>query len=248
MIAPAWAALQFLTRLPAPMRRHATLEDVGRSLAWFPVVGALLGGVLVVLDRAAQPLLAAPVANALLLTALVAASGALHLDGWIDAVDGLTAGDTPAARLAAMRQTVVGSTGVIAACLLLVTDYLALSGLDGAVRPPALFLAPLCGRTAILLAYHLYPYGRAESGLSGALKRGASRGRTLGGLAVAAALAGGAAGPGGLLALALALVLMHGLASLALTRVPGLTGDIYGAICEVVQLGVWLAAPAIIHP
>jgi adenosylcobinamide-GDP ribazoletransferase len=128
--------------------------------------------------------------------------------------------------------------------MLLVADFAAISALGGEARPRALLLAPLCGRTCILAAYWWYPYGRPGIGWSWALKQGATPKRALLGLGLAVAIALATAGAGGALLLALSLSTMHVLARLALTRVPGLTGDIHGAICEVVQLTVWLAAPA----
>ena len=84
-----FAALAFLTPLPVGAGRPPT----GRTLLWFPLVGALLGGVLGVLwrilDRVTlgQGLLVA----ILLVAADLALTGALHFDGLVDTADGLFA-------------------------------------------------------------------------------------------------------------------------------------------------------------
>ena len=119
----------------------------------------------------------------------------------------------------------------------------ALRALPGNIRPFALFLAPVCGRAAILVAYRLYPYGRDEPTLSAELKRHTGNISTLLGCAFAAAACYAVAGLGGLVLLALTLGLMHAIATAALRRLPGLTGDVYGAMCEVSQLTTLLAAP-----
>ena len=240
---PFLVALQFLTRLPSPIRHDITPEDLGRAIGWFPVVGASLGVLLAAGDRAASAFLHPLVANALIVAFLVAVTGALHLDGLIDTAEGLIVGPDGAARLAAMRQTVVGMPGMLAASLLLLATFSALGALDQHVRAPALVLAPLCGRTCILAAYWLYPYGRMEPSLSSFLKTGATGPRAIAGLLFASAACMASAGIGGIALLAVALGAMHAVASIALSRVPGLTGDIHGAICEVAQLTVLLAAP-----
>lgn len=242
------AALQILTRLPSPLPRDAGLDDVAASVGWFPAVGAVLGLALVAIDAAARLAFDPVVVNALLVAFLVIVTGAFHLDGLIDSVDGLTAGPDAPARLAAMRLAVVGAPGAVAACIILLADFTALATLAGNVRPMALFLAPICGRTAILAAYRLYPYGRAEQTLSSHLKASATTTSALVGGAFAAAACLAVAGAGGLALLVLSLGVMHAIAAVALGRLPGLTGDVYGAICEVSQLVVLLAAPFALRP
>ena len=237
------AALQILTRLPAPLGDNNRLANVQGALGWFPAVGALLGLALVGFDALARLIFDQVVVDAFLVALLVVVTGAFHLDGLVDSVDGLAAGPGAKERLAAMRQAVAGTGGALAACIILLADFVALSALPPATRPAALFLAPVCGRTAIVLAYWLHPYGRTEATLSAQLKAGASTRTSI----VAFALAGGTAfavgGPGGLALLTLSLAIMHGIALLGRRRLPGLTGDLYGAICEVSQLAVLLAAP-----
>jgi adenosylcobinamide-GDP ribazoletransferase len=240
------AALQILTRLPAPLSRDDQRGDVADSVGWFPVVGAGLGLALVAIDAAARLAVDPVVANALLIAFLAIITGAFHLDGLVDSVDGLSAGPDATARLAAMRMAVVGAPGAVAACIILLADFTALSALAGSARATALFIAPICGRTAILVAYRLYPYGRAERTLSAQLKAGATTTSALVGTAFAAAACLAVAGPWGGALLLLSLGVMHAIASLALSRLPGLTGDLYGAICEVSQLAVLLAAPFVL--
>ncbi len=241
------AALQILTRLPSPLARYATVPDVASSIVWFPAVGAVLGLGLVAFDTLARMALERPVVDALLIALLVVVTGAFHLDGLIDSVDGLVAGPDGEGRLAAMRQAVAGTPGAIAACTILLADFAALAALPDEVRPFALFLAPLCGRTTILAAYRLYPYGRLEETLSFRLKVSATTGSTVIGLAFAAVACYVAAGPAGIALLGLSLALMHGIAAISLRRLPGLTGDVYGAICELSQLAVLLAAPLLLR-
>jgi adenosylcobinamide-GDP ribazoletransferase len=230
-----WFALQFLTRLPAPRAHPASPAQLGSALPYFPAVGLLLGALLVGLDAALHPLLAPPVVDALLVVALVVLTGALHLDGLVDTTDAVCAAATPQARLALMHDSRAHDPGTLAACFLLLAKFAALGALPIPARVPALLVAPLLARWANVVAYWAYPYARQTPGASLALKTQASVPR----LAAATAFTLGALlvilGPPALLVLAGAGLTVHGLATLVRTRLPGLTGDTYGAITEVVE-------------
>ncbi|HEY8742493.1 MAG TPA: adenosylcobinamide-GDP ribazoletransferase, partial [Chloroflexota bacterium] len=105
-------AFQFLTVLPFGSARLATPDDLQRSRAYFPLVGACLGAVAALVDLAAQFVLPPTVCAALVLTILALLTGGLHLDGLMDSCDGLFVWRTPAERLAIMRDSRVGSYGV----------------------------------------------------------------------------------------------------------------------------------------
>lgn len=241
-----FVALQFLTRLPSPIRRDVSPDDLGACIGWFPAVGVTLGLLLVGLDAAARSALHPALVDALLVVTLVGITGAFHLDGVIDTVNGLAAGPGRAERLAAMREGTVRNSGAVVGCATVFATYVAMSALPAAIRAPALLLAPLYGRTAILLAYRLYPYARPEPGLSHSLKDGATTPRALAGMGTAVALGGIAAGPAGLVLLAMAVAPTQILPALAVRRFGGITGDVCGAICESAQLVALLVAPGVL--
>ncbi len=239
-------ALQVLTRAPVPSRPTASVTKLGQSIIWFPLVGALIGLLLATVDQTASRLFAAPVPSAVVVFALVAVTGAFHLDGLIDAVDGLSAGPDATARLMAMRQRVAGVPGALAGIGMILATFLAIGSLPADVRFIALLLAPVCARSTILLGYAVFPYGRSEKGLGLALKAGATPARVIAGIGIALILALASAQLAGLVLLLGALIGGAGLGVLALRWLPGLTGDVHGAICEVVQLGVLLGAPTVL--
>lgn len=245
--APPLVALSFLTVLPDRLGRPATAGEMGRAVGFFPAVGALLGALLAVADLALASFLPLPVAGALLLVLLALLTGGLHLDGLMDTADGLFGGRTPAARLEIMRDSRVGSFGVLAAGLVLLTQYAVLGQLEGAPRTAALVVAPTMSRLAVSLAAWAFPYGRA-SGLGSAFK--ARLGLLEVGLAATTSLAVAALTlgwawwwlPAGAALLAL------GLGRFVVGRVPGLTGDTYGAIEQVTFTATLLAVLAAVTP
>ncbi|MBE2198531.1 MAG: adenosylcobinamide-GDP ribazoletransferase [Anaerolinea sp.] len=235
--APLLVAAQFLTVMPPLIKRPFTDQELGQAVGYYPLVGLLLGGALVGGNAALALLFPAAPRLALLLALWVLLTGVLHLDGFLDACDGLFGGWTPEKRLHIMRDERVGAFALAGGALLLLTKYTALTAVPHLT--PALLLAPLLGRWAMSLALIRYPYARAE-GLGHTMKAMAS-GRELllatGTAVLAAWFIGG--GPG-LLALAAAWGTAVGVARFVMRRIPGLTGDIYGAICELTEVVVLL--------
>lgn len=235
-------ALHFLTRLPLPLR-EVLLEEVGWSVWAFPIVGVLIGLLLIgaawLMEKVFPPL----VVSALLLALWVAITGGLHLDGFIDCCDALLAARPPEARLNILRDTHVGAFGVIGAVTLLLVKFAALAACLFAGTGAALLLAPTLGRWAMVYALARYPYARAE-GLGKPLKEATDlRSLLLATLTPALVL----------LAIRSWATLLTAGASWLFTvlfarwvqrRIPGFTGDIYGALCETVETIALLAVVA----
>jgi adenosylcobinamide-GDP ribazoletransferase len=240
-LTPVAAAVQFLTVIPPLVRRPFTPEELGRSVGWFPLVGVLLGGFLAGLDWLLGRAFAPGVAAALVLAAWVLCTGALHLDGFLDACDGLFGGHTPEARLRIMRDERAGAFAVIGGVLLLLLKYAALAGNPD--RLAALVVAPVVGRWGMAVAVVAFPYGRPE-GLGRAMKDHsgwpqAALASVIAGAVLSATIVLTGSGRAGLtLPLAAAVTWAGG--RFALRRLPGLTGDIYGALCEVLEVAVLL--------
>jgi adenosylcobinamide-GDP ribazoletransferase len=228
-------ALQFLTIAPAVVKRSFTPEEMGKATAYFPLVGALIGAILVGANFLLGQIFPSPVRAALLLALWVLCSGALHLDGFLDACDGLLGGQTPQARLEIMRDERVGAFALAGGILLLLMKYSALVELTGI--SPALILAPVLSRWAIAAAIFAYPYAR-PSGLGKAMKDHTTGQQVLVGTLFAAGISVLILGWPGLAAAALALLVMLGASGFALRRIPGLTGDLYGTINELVEAAV----------
>lgn len=231
------AAVQFLTITPPLVRRSFTPAELGRAVAYFPLAGLLIGGLLVVCDRLFTWFLPPGVTAALVLTAWVLCTGALHMDGFLDTCDGLFGGHTPEDRLRIFRDERVGAFAVIGGVLLLLLKFQSLAALSN--RSAALCLAPVLGRWGMAVAVVAFPYARAD-GLGRAMKNHARRSQALWASAIAAAIAWIAAGNLGLLFMLLSGALMLLVVCFVLTRLPGLTGDIYGALCELLEVGALL--------
>jgi adenosylcobinamide-GDP ribazoletransferase len=232
------AAVQFLTIAPPVIKRPFTAREMGQAVGFYPLVGLLIGGVLLGADALLALILPAQARSALVLALWVLLTGALHLDGFLDACDGLLGGYTPASRLEIMRDERVGAYALAGGILLLLVKFSALSGLDSAF--PALLLAPSLGRWGMAVAIVAFPYARPE-GLGRDVKDHATWRQAALATLVTLVVAGLAGGMWGLIALGLAGLAVWLGARFALRRIPGLTGDIYGALNEMIEMIVLLA-------
>ena len=270
-------ALQFLTVLPVrtPQQPRPAGErgqtdqaadqadpapNMATALPWFPLIGALIGAALALLDWALRSSLSPGVRSALVLVVMAGLTGMLHLDGFIDCCDGLLGVRSAERRLAILRDSRVGAYGVIGGGLLLLLRFAALSALaQPETRALALIAAPLLGRWSMVYAIERFPYARS-SGVGAPFRSSGAR------LAWATALAYpllvlvcallGATGGAMPLLQTLALAITLGAAAFVVTlgatawmsgRLDGgLTGDTYGALNECVEVATLVLVPLIV--
>ena len=243
------AALSFLTIVPVSLRREASPEEIGGSIAYFPVVGVIIGLVLAGLNWLLSLFLPLAVVNGLLIAALVILTGAMHLDGFVDTCDGIAGHKTVAERWQVMRDSRVGAFGVVSVVLLLLVKYVSLSNVPGDLMIATLLFMPLVSRWAVVFAIFAYPYARSL-GLGAAFKQGTRWPQ----FTVATFIT---------IVVSIALIPIFHLLGLAIlfcvaivtvllavyfkTKFSGLTGDTYGAINEVTEVCVLILVVLLVH-
>lgn len=241
-------ALQFLTRLPVAGPEDWRDEDLARALPAFPVVGTCIGLALGASHTGLAALGLPPLAAATLALAVLGPllTGALHEDGLADTADGLLGGRDRAARLRILRDSNIGAYGAVALAGALLLRVSLVASLAPLVALAALGLAHGLGRLATVVLMARLPYAReTDEGPGGPMIQhlrptDLRRALAMGGLLVlcAAPVLQGAA-LAGLLGGGLLLV---GLARRAQRDLGGVTGDLLGAACVLVELAVLLAA------
>lgn len=236
-------ALQFLTILPLPSPKRFADDDLGRSTVWFPLVGLLIGGLLLLADLAFSALFPRHLADALLVALLAILTGGLHLDGVGDVCDGLGARGSRERFLAVMKDSHVGAAGVVGIVLVLLLKYAALLAMPIYLRGSALLLMPLLARLTQVLVMSNARAARSD-GLGASFLAGVGPGR----FSLAAAysiplcwLLGHTAGVAALL-----VVLLWGIAvkGYFTRRLGGISGDIIGFSSETAELLALLAMVA----
>lgn len=229
LVAAPLAALSFLTIMPVPGAGALPPRAFPRAVGLFPLAGAAIGVVVALVDASLRAALPPGVLAALDLGLLAALSGGLHLDGLADSADGLLGGHGRAERLAIMRQGTIGAFGAATLVVVLLADFAALSEL--AERGRVLVGAAAASRWAVSLALWRFPYAR-PSGVGRSFKDGLTGLDVALGCALALLVAVAALGAAGLALVAAGAVVALAVGRFAAARLGGLTGDVYGAICE----------------
>jgi len=234
-----FAALQFLTALP--MDRNFGFEP-RKMVPYFPVVGLLLGGVLFLLDRGFLSLWPPAAASLLDVIALAALTGALHLDGLGDTADGLYGRRSRREALAIMKDSRIGAMGLIAVVACLALKWAGIWAL-GPQRGLLLILVPAYARCGILFGMRALPYGRPEGGTGSAFFHETVGLSAFWGLVPLVGLS---------VLLGWRCLVLNGafVAIIVVTllfyqrRVGCITGDMLGALTEILEAGLFLAVSA----
>ncbi|MEW5960318.1 MAG: adenosylcobinamide-GDP ribazoletransferase [Chloroflexota bacterium] len=239
----AWG---LLTSIPLPFVPTHTSPSPGRAAAYFPLVGLILGLLLGGADWIFALFLPPGVAAALLLVVWVGLTGMLHLDGFMDSCDGLLPLRDRERRLEIMKDSRVGAFGVVGGVLLLLLKFNALAALPAAGRLATLVVAPALARGSMTWLMARYP--RARSGGLGVLFTTGLGWPQVGlAAAVTAGVAWGFLHELGLILLAVTWLAATLIARLAMARLGGLTGDVYGATGEVVETALLLVVVGLDH-
>lgn len=242
MLKPLHVAFTFLTRLPLPPVKEYGAADFGASFAYFPLVGAAIGGLAA---AAAYGLMAAGVdpriaafATLLLLTLI---TGALHLDGLADSADGLLSGKGPQRALEIMKEPAAGPFGYTAIFLVLIGKFTALWLLCEQGRFAAIAVALAFSRWSMIVAAYRARYPRATG--TGVAFVGTFTATTLFAATITLLACGFAFEPKKLaLFAAVAAGSALALRKFAEKRIGGVTGDILGAVNEIAETILLLVA------
>jgi len=239
-----WLAAVLLTRLPLP-HLPANAFARGANAVWaYPLVGA---GVGLAGMAAAQVALALGLpqlgAAALGLAAMMLMTGAMHEDGLADLFDGFWGGFTPERRLEIMRDSQIGTYGVLA---LIGVFTLRLSAVAALLdqNPLALVAAAALSRAMMPLVMAALPNARRD-GLSRSVGRPEGTTVTIS-LAIALVVALLCLGAVGVTALLVALAVSAGVAALARAKIGGQTGDVLGATQQLGEAAVLLTCTALL--
>jgi adenosylcobinamide-GDP ribazoletransferase len=244
-----WAAVHFLTTIPAPLRADLPQDTWGKSMAYFPLVGFLLGASLVVGNFLFREIWPPAVASACVLGLWVILTGALHLDGFADCCDGLLVAKPADERLRILRDPHVGTFGIVGVAVLLLVKYVCLSAsqADPALMVQGLILSPVLSRWVMVCATVIYPYGRQGQSLGQTFASHVTRRSLQVSSLTALILSILVGGWLGLAALVLVGLVGFAVAQWVMTRLPGLTGDVYGAINELCEVAVLLLIVALMR-
>jgi len=236
-------ALRFLTIIPLGKPGELTPKKMAASMAWFPAVGLLLGGIIWCINQALYMFMPGGVIDALVITALAFLTGGLHLDGLADTCDGLYGGRGDRARtLEIMKDSHIGAMGVIGVVVVLLLKYGALGGLYSHSRSYALLLAPMLARwTQVLMAYR-FEYARKHGSLAQPFVEHLGVGHVLFATLFTLGASYGIAGLGGLATAGMVLLFAVAARLYFIIKLGGVTGDVIGAVSESAEAFAFVVA------
>lgn len=237
-------ALVLLTRLPLPRMSDAHFARQARAVWAYPLAGLAVGGLGWIAASVALGLGLSPASAAgLWLAATMLATGAMHEDGLADTADGLWGGTTAERRLEIMKDSRIGTYGVLALILSVLLRWSALTTLAATGAIGAALTAAIWSRALMPLLMAGLPNARG-SGLSQSVGRPPASAWGIG-LLLAAALglptAGGAFFPAAIVAASAALLV----AAVARARIGGQTGDVLGSSQQLAEIACLLALAAL---
>ena len=226
-------ALQFLTILPFSIKGRIEDVDFGGSLAYFPIVGFLLGFFLSGIAYISAPL-PPLVTSILILAAWTVITGSIHLDGFADTCDGFYGSRLREETLRIMRDSRVGAMGVVGVILLLLLKFSLIISIPRDVLWRS-FVLMCCFSRWIQAASCLLPYARDDGKAGLFIKYVRKKDIIIGGvftIIVSCALFG----LKGIIiffgSLIPALIFIRYVKS----RIGGMTGDTIGAVSEIAEV------------
>jgi adenosylcobinamide-GDP ribazoletransferase len=239
------AAILFSTRLPIPHSAAIGSGDVAHASWAFPVAGALVGSVGALSYTIAWGIrLPSMLAAALALGATLLMTGCLHEDGLADTADGLGGGQDRARKLEIMRDSRLGTYGACALVMSLLLRWTALAAMaDPMAVASSLIASHVAARAALPVFMRFVPPARFD-GLSAQAGQPAVQSVAvavlLGVLVLVTALGFAAT----LIGLVLAACAGLFVAWLSLRQIGGQTGDVLGALEQIIEIVILLTALA----
>lgn len=240
------SAILFITIIPAG--KNVAYSPIG-MIKFFPIVGLILGGLLLLFDIGISLLWPAPVTAVLDVLFLVVVTGAFHLDGLGDTADGLFSHRPKDRVLAIMKDSRTGMMGLVAVFCGLAVKTAGIYSVKITGTPfqtLVLFLIiPAYARAAMLFGIKVLDYGRKETGGTGLDLFEKGIGLTDFVFFVIPIALSVILGYNGLVLNLVFGVLVLSILGFYKTKLNCITGDMLGAMCEITEAVMFLAAGAI---
>lgn len=241
-----WAALIFFTRLPFWRVYQPPQASYKAVVECWPLTGWLTGGAMAATLYCGSTLFPWPVAVIAAIAVRLLITGALHEDGLADFLDGFGGGGDRAHILAIMKDSHIGTYGVLGLILYMLLLGTALYSMTPTVAALVVLAADPYSKMVSSQLVNMLPYARREEEAKNktvyrkpSLSAGLSL--TVQGL-LPMALMIWLTGVTWYLVIIVPAVVMYFLYLLMLRKIQGYTGDCCGAVCLLVELAVYLVA------
>jgi len=233
------SAVAFLTRLPVPQEVQVGPDALANSTVFFPLVGLLVSAGAIILNHVFSRFVAHDVVIVIILVFLVAITGGLHEDALADAADGFGGGWGKDQILHIMRDSRVGSFGVLAIALALLARFVFLSNIPPQRFDSYLVAGQVTSRwTALPLAFFLPP-AREQDGQGARVAGKITTFSLVTGTLLTIVIVGVALGTKALWVGLAAVVITGAAGAYYRRRIGGVTGDCLGATNQIAEVAIY---------
>lgn len=224
-----FVAISFFTRIPIKIKSEVTEDEFYSAMRLQPLVGLIIGGLLYLLHSFL--LSAADDVRALILVSFyIIITGGLHIDGFMDSIDGLLSNRDKARILEIMKDSRVGSFGVLGMLILFMVYFIFFKYAGGMI----LVIMPVAGRAGALLSAAITHYAKEKMDLGGRFVEETKLKHAV--LAIAfTAVISGLLEVSSLVPLGVAMISAYFITKAVEAKIGGTTGDTTGMIIEVTQ-------------
>ena len=229
--------IQFMTRIPVFVKVEYDEEKLGKSIKYFPLVGAIIGIFLYGINILAGKITVnRQIAAMIIIIAEIFITGLIHIDGLADTADGLFSYAEKEKILEMMKDSRVGTNGAVALILYFMTKVILLSE----IRPEYIILYPVISRLSTSINAGLGEYAR-KNGMSNEII--AKNGKKEAGISIIITmiLSFIILKVKGLIILIFAILFILLLMKGVKRKIGGITGDTMGASLELTSILVLLA-------
>ena len=228
-------AVQVLTCFPVRLKKKPVAEECRRSMIFFPVIGLILGALLVGVEYLLAFILPGSLVKLILVGLLVIFTGGLHLDGLADTVDALSARIGKEESLRIMKDSTIGPMGVIAILGCLAIKYVILLEFFAPRLYAILLFFPLVGRMAMVTVSQFFPYARQSGTGKAFIGKGGVQETIIAGI-ISVLISGLLLRLRGLSVLLVAVLIALIVGRYCVKKFGGLTGDNLGLINELGEI------------
>lgn len=240
MIKSFLLALQFLTILPVEVGKIDE-QKLARSAIFFPLVGILLGWLLISINNILSALNFPQLCvDIIIVVALIILTAGIHLDGLSDTFDGLFSGKDKEGMLAIMRDSHAGVMGILAIISVVLLKIALLYSISAALKPLALLLICVLSRWSMVFYMFLFPYARQE-GKAKTFVRGMNREIFILATLIALVSVWLVWNLKGIFILFIAAAFTWAFGKIVRDKIGGLTGDTVGALNEIMEVTLLLS-------
>lgn len=228
--------IQFMTRIPVFVNVEYDEEKLGKSIKYFPLVGAVIGIFLFGINFLAGKVMGnRQIIAVIIVVAEIFITGILHIDGLADTFDGLFSYAKKERMLEIMKDSRIGTNGAVVLILYFITKIILLSE----VKSEYILLYPIISRLSTSMNAGLGEYARKDGMSNGIIEKNGPKEVVIS-VVITAVLSFLILKIKGLGVLAAAIVFILIFMRNVKKKIGGITGDTMGASLELTSILILL--------